>query len=383
MLDTNILAFCLAQFLLAWGLRNTSVSSYARILIVLLIIPCSLYSVRGSWVKQFPSGVGAEYVIGFILHANSFLNLGKLEPDKTWSNAKKTIWAINSSVGARWEAGFVPAFKKKDPAYIPTRWSLLLERLWGVCWTLSIIWLIRKYRIQATPDDFLSVPNDFLLRLGEVSYREAVIRIQYSIGGYTMQYMSLRACHSLLTCIALLLGQGPEQWPPLFGSLREAYTVRRFYALFWHRLMRKAFTSHAAAFCCNILRMPRNSQITRFFIIAGAFMISAIMHTFAAPGLERCGFWPQCRYYISIILAIALEDVVFGVSKRVMKLASPASKTKSKDASRKVAKAYQGSQEDEEGPSMVLRTFGYAWTAGFHVWAGSMMIYGLWSGCSA
>ena len=28
----------------------------------------------------------------------------------------------------------------------------------------------------------------------------------------------------------------PEEWPPLFGSISEAYTLRRFWGVFWHKL---------------------------------------------------------------------------------------------------------------------------------------------------
>ncbi|RXW19783.1 hypothetical protein EST38_g6073 [Candolleomyces aberdarensis] len=55
-----------------------------------------------------------------------------------------------------------------------------------------------------------------------------------------MTYCGLRMMHSFLS--AAFVGtkiSEPEDWPLLFGSLGEAYTVRRFWGKFWHQLLRR------------------------------------------------------------------------------------------------------------------------------------------------
>lgn len=226
----SVLPFFLANAVLFYGLAYVPPTSKNRILLFLLIIPCCLIAVRSRTSSYVPGGVGREYIIGFILHSNHWLNLAKLEPPSNKAPSVKRQWALNQVIGARWGVAWAPAFRQKDPGYVPSRMELILIRLWDLLWTVAIIWFLRKYPLNTERIDFLGVPNGFLTRLSDLDEREVIIRVHASLTGYLMQYCSIRACHSLASCIAMVCGQDPKEWPPLFGSIADAYTVRGYFA---------------------------------------------------------------------------------------------------------------------------------------------------------
>lgn len=196
-------------------------------------------------------------------------------------------------------------------------------------------------------------------------------------------------CSAAKTHSAGLLYSAASQMPTQFvvGSRESGGIPKRRYTNlhrhFWHHCMRKAFTSHAVALCTRVLRLPKHSQLTRYLILIITFMISAIMHMFAAPELERCSIYPQFRYYGSIIAAITLEDVVIKGNRRFWRSRTSSDLSKQNGKPKGAATAYPlRQQQDEEKPALFWRLIGYIWVFGFHIWAGSKLIYGLWSHCS-
>ena len=226
----SILPFALAHLALGYGMAYTQPSSSQRPLLALLIGACCLISVRSTTSNRVPGQVGNEYVIGFMLHASHFLCLAKLHPPAHSTSSTRRSWAINQVFHGRWGIVYIPPFSKKNCAYVPPRLELFIYRLWDFVWTAGLIYILQTYRLNVDEDDFFGVPNGFIHRLSDVTLREYIIRVYMFILGYTIPYCSLRAAHSLLSCLALACGDTPNRWPPLFGSLAEAYTVRRWYS---------------------------------------------------------------------------------------------------------------------------------------------------------
>ncbi|GAM91047.1 hypothetical protein ANO11243_090940 [Dothideomycetidae sp. 11243] len=374
----SVVPFFLSKILVGCALVYVSPSStITRLLLTLVVGYLCLVSASSTFVAAIPGGVGSEYIIAFILYTSLILCLDNLSVPKSGSKT----WAFNQLFSSRYAETRLPAFQSGDSAYVPTRRRLFFQRLWDVVWTGVIVWFFHTKPLDTLPVDYLSVPNGFLIRMvgGEVSDRELFIRIYSTVAGYALQYFPLRFFHSLATCIAMLCGQDPKDWPPLFGSISEAYTVRRWFGIFWHYLVRRAFTAHAMAVCTKVFRLPPRGQVTRSLVLVISFGFSAVMHTLCMPGLERCAAWPQFRYYATVIVIIALEDVVIEAYKRVRSM------LRSKPT-HKLAKPKKGaaarSYPEQERPSVLLRALGFAWVFCFHVWSTSILIYGLWSNCA-
>lgn len=223
----SIIPFVGAHFLLGYGLAYTEPSSFLRPVLILIIVCCCLISVRSTISQSVPAIVGNEYVIGFIFHASHFLCLAKLTPPKT---SGKHRWTINQLFNARWGISYIPPFSESNKKFIPSRASLFLWRMFDIVWTVSAIYILETYSLNVVRSDFYHVPNGFLRRLSEVTPREVVVRIYMTIKGLAIPYCTLRAGHCMASCLALACGDSPERWPPLFGSIRDAYTIRRWYS---------------------------------------------------------------------------------------------------------------------------------------------------------
>ena len=220
------LAMLVANFLLFHGLTSVPRSSWLRPLLLLPICGCCFLAARSSLIRMVPGGVGIEYAIGSVLQASNFLCLANLGPGEGWTAAQKWSWGWSQVFSPRWGVAR-PGMGFKGR--VPSRKCLFVWRAWDAVWTLGIIWAIEKLRVETFPRDFLRVPNGFVGRLGEVDRREAVVRMWVAVDAYVVQYCSLRACHSIVTCVGMLCGQDPKLWPPLFGDIREAYTLRRWF----------------------------------------------------------------------------------------------------------------------------------------------------------
>lgn len=271
----SIIPFFLAHVLLASALAYTQPSSAKRPFTLLLIIVCCLISVKSTVSQSIPGEIGGEYVIGFMFHASHFLCLAKLSPPagSTWRG--RWAWATNQLFEARWGVSkkIIPTFcksskscKAKTPpprrhkqvgpssglfsheksifgsgtliedndTAVPPRRTLFLHRLWDLLWTVSVVWFLKNYKLAIFSDDITSVPDGFLRRLSEVDAREWVIRSYMTLLSIVLPYCTLRAAHSLSSCLAIVFGDLPRRWPPMFGYMEDAYTVCRFYAYVLH-----------------------------------------------------------------------------------------------------------------------------------------------------
>ena len=245
----SILPFIAAHFLLGYGLACLpSASTSLRGSILCLIIVCCFVSVRSSVSQWVPGLIGNDYVIGFILHASNFLVwsrspsqfqsvinyllqlIARLSPPEQALAWHRVKWTANQLFDARWNARYIPLFDSKDPNRIPSRYDFIVRRSVESICLCAIIWILHHYRLNILPQDFFDVPDGFLRRLSSVDGREITIRIYVYFTALFVPYCTLRLAHSLSSVLAVLCGDTPARWRPLFGNIGEAYTVRRFYA---------------------------------------------------------------------------------------------------------------------------------------------------------
>ncbi|MCJ1393662.1 hypothetical protein MMC18_006538 [Xylographa bjoerkii] len=301
----------------------------------------------------------------------------------------------------------LPPFSRNDKSYVPSKGRFLMTRSWDLIWTVAIIFLINRYPLYLYQQDFTLVSDGFLHRLPSVTPTEWAIRIYLTLIGKGEPYLALRAGHSLVSIVAVIGGDLPERYPPLFGSIKEAYRVRRFYVSFWHHLIRKAFTSHSSFVVNDVLRVPRRTETSRYMVLAFTFLMSAGMHVFVAPNVPlRCSAWPQLRYYFSIAGAIILEDTVTFAYRRFTRksvaaqLKQDSESTKAETVEAEVTSLDKPPNDLKRRNGMISRTeveaktptttapearnktsstlfraLGYVWVAAFEVWSTSKFLY--------
>ena len=169
---------------------------------------------------------------------------------------------------------------------------------------------------------------------------------------------------------------------------------------FWHHLMRKAFTAHATLIVNDIFRLPRKGPVTRYSIIFITFLLSAVLHVLASPGIEWCSSYFQFRYYVSIVGIILCEDLVISTvqswiypssrhkaqieanshadsSKHDSSKTIPTKKAPDKVVDIRSKKANQASSASLSTPhELFWSILGFTWVLVFQVWALSELAYG-------
>lgn len=77
-----------------------------------------------------------------------------------------------------------------------------------------------------------------------------------------------------ITFVGLGLSR-PEDWPPLYGNIWDAFTVRRVWGCFWHKLIRRTLSSYAK-FAVRTLRLTDETGAIVHLILT--FTLSGIFH---------------------------------------------------------------------------------------------------------
>ncbi|KAK3338685.1 membrane bound O-acyl transferase family-domain-containing protein, partial [Lasiosphaeria hispida] len=96
-------------------------------------------------------------------------------------------------------------------------------------------------------------------------------------------WWALTAAHDFFSVIfiCILRWDEPHEWPPLFGSLSEAYSLRRFWGVFWHSLNRSLADAYLPLAClCLGLRGNKNT-IHPALRALWVFFFSAVFHAAA------------------------------------------------------------------------------------------------------
>ena len=222
---TNILI--LSRLGTGWTHPN---SHLRTVLIVLIAITC--YKANSSHLLlRIPSGAANHYVIGSLVNASQQLCLAKrVPPSQIKTPWRKFLWGLNQSLSPRWDARYVPSFDSRKKSYVPTRGVLFRKRLWDLIWLSAVIYILSRYKPVFTQSSLASGPLDFVRRPAQEKLEEILLRAFLAFKAYTLSYAGSRAGHAALCCVYLACGDEAKNWPPLFGSFAEAYTLRRWYS---------------------------------------------------------------------------------------------------------------------------------------------------------
>jgi hypothetical protein len=140
-----------------------------------------------------------------------------------------------------------------------------------------------------TAQDFAPSRQVFIRRLlsprigPPITHRELQIRFFISVYWIWIAYLMLDFFHVLLSIffVAVLRVDAPDEWPPLFGSPGQAYSIRRFWTRFWHRLTVPSCASSGQLVTRRLAGMTPGSRPERVFITFWTFCLSGVCHTVA------------------------------------------------------------------------------------------------------
>ena len=140
--------------------------------------------------------------------------------------------ALNSRmIGTPWEVKGVPPFSTKNSTFVPTKAQFLLQ----TCLRLLTVYLVLDLLTAWGDPDQNPVTYSLDLvplfrRLGEVTVEQIAVRLITTIALWTSIYCIMTILYSVVSLIAVLSGASETRsWPPVYGSLSNAYTIRRFW----------------------------------------------------------------------------------------------------------------------------------------------------------
>ncbi|KAJ5636115.1 uncharacterized protein N7484_009428 [Penicillium longicatenatum] len=132
------------------------------------------------------------------------------------------------------------------------------------------------------------------------------------------------SAYRLLSIVSVGLGNdSPSDWPPAWGRMKEAYTLRNFWGTFWHQFMRQPFSALGKFIARDLLGLARSSVLERYTNLFVVFLVSSLYHVIVdllqSVPPQYSG---SITFYMIFVAGIMLEDFVqhlwgrFGAHKR-------------------------------------------------------------------
>lgn len=151
-----------------------------------------------------------------------------------WERLRFGYFAMFSSrlCGTPYEVKNIPPFDPKDSTYVPSRTRFLLRKL-GIAMLgyLIIDFLIGSDRDRSMNPIIFSAANvPLLTRIKNVSGMELAVRSASVLTFWVANYCFLQLFIAVSAIARVACGLDDVKfWRPMFGSLREAYSIRRFW----------------------------------------------------------------------------------------------------------------------------------------------------------
>lgn len=123
--------------------------------------------------------------------------------------------------------------------------------------------------------------------------------------------------HSLLSAVMVGLGFWTDvaQWRPLFGSLKEGYSVTRFWSQTWHQLLRRVLTVPGQKLR-QYLSIPKGTYLSSFTTLYTSFFVSALIHNPADYMMLGRHGGGALKFFLSQAFCITFENFIIALGRR-------------------------------------------------------------------
>lgn len=164
------------------------------------------------------------------------------------------------------------------------RWDDLLCRLFSILCrylAVAVYYEIMESRIHIWSQALvLSRAHHFS---GLLSTTEMTARAYFSLQFIFHEWLLLSSFHECLSIIYIYILRLDDlhEWPPLFRNIFAAYTVRSFWANYWHRLVYAPFRALADAISTQVCgKKKKNQNVARRLVNnALVFLLSGLLHS--------------------------------------------------------------------------------------------------------
>lgn len=145
-----------------------------------------------------------------------------------------TAWCLLfnlRNVNTSWSIKGLPTFSRDRREHVPNKGEFLRGRIAHIL--ITYLALDAIFASLPAPNPEIDVPEykqALFSRMGDITLEEIIARpITVLIPAFSI-YGIFTIAYNIASVTAVLFGGSePRNWPPLFGSFREAYTLRRFW----------------------------------------------------------------------------------------------------------------------------------------------------------
>ena len=254
-----------------------------------------------------------------------------------------------------------------------TRTRFLIEQLVILAAAYAIDKACKKY-IFPDPfmlfsfDDFAPGQETYFRRLllspSSITIRDTLLRgaiATYWIWGAYIMMVTQHTTVAILWVVVVQVDE-PQEWPSLFGSIKETYTLRWFWSKFWHRVVVHSYTGYAAFISRKVLRLKSGSTADKLFKNGNVFLYSGIVHSLVSirMGFE-CANWTDVGWFVLNFVAIVIEQALLASTR--------------KPVSRAFRSIGLDEQRDFKKIGMIKRAIGHLWVFTFFFWSVPKWLY--------
>ncbi|KAB5522925.1 membrane bound O-acyl transferase family-domain-containing protein [Coniochaeta sp. 2T2.1] len=205
-----------------------------------------------------------------------------------------------------------PHFSAEDKRYVPSRSRYVLRTLGSVVACYLFV-DINDATSLSGENARLFAPDQipFFFRLDSITVDQIALRLVIAVMVWAATYCLIRMTYDMVGIAAVSLRiTGVQSWRPLFGSVWDLHTVRRFWGNFWHQMLRDPLSSPAKAIA-RVLHLPDTGIVQRYTKTAIIFSLSGLAHQFhdatvGVPFTESGAI----KFFAVQTVGIILEDTV-------------------------------------------------------------------------
>ncbi|KAI8303429.1 putative beta-glucosidase I, partial [Colletotrichum sp. SAR11_59] len=176
--------------------------------------------------------------------------------------------------------------------------DIIIDRYLGFVWT--------------DIEDHKSAIVRRFLRGDHIEPREFWVRVYFAFESMWAAYNWYNRAH--LLCALFFVGLGidePEEWPPMFGDIRQAWNIRRFWSKYFDRLIYRTVcgTGEMMMQAVGLGKGPFMGK-KRWLLNCLVFTISGFFHAYTdhLAGIT-CGFWWEVFTWVANFVVIAVETL--------------------------------------------------------------------------
>ena len=271
------------------------------------LIGVAILSLTSSWRLAWLNGaenLWALSVCGWILHSISSLGIERRSPQDACPAPRLRLSRMHASYKFYLDPRGVgqpkePIYKFRDTPIEPQASSkaafcfrklaktgiLLGLQTWIIGPAIAASFDFRASDFEPKHEVFirrvLLEGSSVLSSTSDVTLRETRIRALMAINWIWVAHLMLEMCHCIFAVffVGILQLDTAETWPPLFGSPLDAWTIRRFWSKFWHRLSARSTVTIGNAIASRLFCPQQKSRHSQSFKLAMAFWVFLVSGT--------------------------------------------------------------------------------------------------------